>query len=94
MLSVEESKDHPDSNVITRAVGAAETLDVEVSAGDALPGDLFLLASDGLTKLVDDFELAEVISSWPPGEAADTLIDAVLARGAPDNVSLIITRVV
>jgi len=94
MLSREEAKDHPDANVITRAVGASETLDVEIAAGDAQPGDQFLLASDGLTRLVEDDELASIISSWPAGEAADTLIDAVLARGAPDNVSLIITRVV
>ena len=44
--------------------------------------------------LVEDDELATILSSWPPGDAADTLIDAVLARGAPDNVSLIIARVV
>jgi serine/threonine-protein phosphatase Stp1 len=94
MLSLEEAKDHPDANVITRAVGASETLDVEIAAGDARPGDQFLLASDGLTRLVEDEELASIISSWPAGEAADTLIDAVLARGAPDNVSLILTRVV
>jgi serine/threonine-protein phosphatase Stp1 len=94
MLSREEAKDHPDANVITRAVGASETLDVEITAGDAQPGDQFLLASDGLTRLVEDEELASIISSWPAGEAADTLIDAVLARGAPDNVSLILTRVV
>ena len=94
MLSLEEAKDHPDANVITRAVGASETLDVEIADGDAQAGDQFLLASDGLTRLVEDDELAAILSSWPPGEAADTLIDAVLARGAPDNVSLIITRVV
>lgn len=94
MLSREEAKDHPDANVITRAVGASESLDVEIAAGDAEPGDQFLLASDGLTRLIDDDELAAILSSWPPGDAADTLIDAVLARGAPDNVSLIITRVV
>ncbi len=94
MLSREEAKDHPDANVITRAVGASENLDVEIAAGDAQPGDQFLLASDGLTRLVEDDELASIISSWPAGEAADTLIDAVLARGAPDNVSLIITKVV
>jgi serine/threonine protein phosphatase Stp1 len=94
MLSSEEAKDHPDANVITRAVGASETLDVEIADGDAQAGDQFLLASDGLTRLVEDDELASIISSWPAGEAADTLIDAVLARGAPDNVSLIITRVV
>ena len=94
MLSREEAKDHPDANVITRAVGASESLDVEIAAGDAEPGDQFLLASDGLTRLVEDDELAKILSSWPPGDAADTLIDAVLARGAPDNVSLIIARVV
>ena len=94
MLSREEAKDHPDANVITRAVGASESLEVEIAAGDAEPGDRFLLASDGLTRLVDDDELATILSSWPPGDAADTLIDAVLARGAPDNVSLIIARVV
>ena len=94
MLSREEAKDHPDANVITRAVGASESLEVEIAAGDAEPGDQFLLASDGLTRLVDDDELATILSSWPPGDAADTLIDAVLARGAPDNVSLIIARVV
>ena len=94
MLSREEAKDHPDANVITRAVGASESLDVEITAGDAEPGDQFLLASDGLTRLVDDEELASILSSWEPGDAADTLIDAVLARGAPDNVSLIIARVV
>ena len=94
MLSLEEAKDHPDANVITRAVGASESLEVEIAAGDAEPGDQFLLASDGLTRLVDDDELATILSSWPPGDAADTLIDAVLARGAPDNVSLIIARVV
>ena len=94
MLSREEAKDHPDANVITRAVGASESLEVEIAAGDAEPGDQFLLASDGLTRLVEDDELATILSSWPPGDAADTLIDAVLARGAPDNVSLIIARVV
>lgn len=94
MLSREEAKDHPDANVITRAVGASESLEVEIAAGDAEPGDRFLLASDGLTRLVEDDELATILSSWPPGDAADTLIDAVLARGAPDNVSLIIARVV
>ena len=94
MLSREEARDHPDSNVITRAVGASEALEVEIAAGNVEAGDQFLLASDGLTRLVDDDELAAILSSWPPGEAADTLIDAVLARGAPDNVSLIITRVV
>ena len=93
MLAADEAERHVNANVITRAVGVAEDLDVDSSTGDALPGDLFLLASDGLTRLVDDQEILVQLATSTPDEAADTLIDMVLARGAPDNVSLIITRV-
>ena len=65
---------------------------LDVSGGDVRIHDRFLLASDGLTRLVEDKELAALLSSAAPGEAADTLIDTVLARGAPDNVSVIITQ--
>lgn len=92
MLSEEEAKDHPDSNVITRAVGASEHLEVDTAGGTARSGDLFLVASDGLTRLVPDRELASVLGSWSLSEAADMLIDSVLSRGAPDNVSLVIVR--
>ena len=50
------------ANVITRAVGVAEDLEVDSSTGEAAPGDLFLLASDGLTRLVDDDEILEQLS--------------------------------
>src|SRR5258705_2596666 len=93
MLAADEAERHVNANVITRAVGVAEDLDVDSSTGDALPGDLFLLASYGLTRLVDDQEILVQLATSTPDEAADTLIDMVLARGAPDNVSLIITRV-
>lgn len=93
MLSEEEAKDHPDSNVITRAVGASENLDIDIAGGTTRSGDIFLLGSDGLTRVVADAEMASILGSWSLSEAADTLIDLVLERGAPDNVSLIIVRV-
>lgn len=92
MLKPEEADTHEDANLITRAVGAAETIEVDIVSGDARPGDRFLLASDGLTRVVGDEELAAELERAPPELAADNLIDVVLARGAPDNVSLIITR--
>jgi serine/threonine protein phosphatase PrpC len=94
MLTPEEAETHEDANLITRAVGAAETIDVEIISGDARPDDQFLLASDGLTRLVPDDEIAAELGRGPPEQAADSLIETVLARGAPDNVSLIITRLV
>lgn len=94
MISADEAEGHPNSNVITRAVGVNEDLVVDTAAGDARPGDMFLLASDGLTRLVNDEELLDQLSSAPMAEAADRLVEMVLARGAPDNVSLIIVKVV
>jgi serine/threonine protein phosphatase PrpC len=92
MLSPEDADTHESSNLITRAVGAAETIEIEIVSGDAKPGDQFLLASDGLTRIVRDDELAAELCSGSPAQAADNLIETVLARGAPDNVSLIITK--
>jgi len=93
MLEPEEAENHPNANVITRAVGVVEELKVETSSGSAKPGDLFLLASDGLTRLVPDHELFAELTSRRPADAADALVETVLSRGAPDNVSVIITTV-
>lgn len=92
MLRPDEAADHPNSNIITRAVGVAPDLRVDTVSGDVRPGDQFLLASDGLTRMVDDQELAAELASKPPETAADSLIETVLSRGAPDNVTLVIAK--
>lgn len=92
MLQPEEAAGHPNSNIITRAVGVAPDLRVDIVRDDAMTGDLFLLASDGLTRMVDDRELEAELASSPPAEAAERLVDMVLARGAPDNVTLVIVK--
>lgn len=94
MLTPEQAENHENANLITRAVGVAQMAEVDVVGGDARPGDQFLLASDGLTRLVHDDELARELQRGPPAEVADKLIETVLARGAPDNVSLVITKIV
>ena len=93
MLKPEEAEAHENANLITRAVGVSENCEVEVVDGDVMPGDRFLLASDGLTRLVPDEGIAAELGNGSLDEAADNLIDTVLARGAPDNVSLIIVKV-
>lgn len=93
MLQPDEAADHPNSNIITRAVGVAPELRVDTVSGDARPGDQFLLASDGLTRVVDDQELVAQLTTAAPGAAAERLIETVLSRGAPDNVSLVIAKV-
>ena len=92
MLSPQEAEGHPNASVITRAVGVVEELKIDIASGDARSGDQFLLASDGLTRLVDDNELVAELTSRRPAEAAEKLIETVLSRGAPDNVSIIIAK--
>jgi serine/threonine-protein phosphatase Stp1 len=93
MLRPEEAETHEDANLITRAVGVGEKFDVDIVRGEVELGDQFVLASDGLTRVVTDDELAAELSQGPLDQGADKLIDTVLSRGAPDNVSLIIVKV-
>ena len=93
MLNPAEAEGHPDSNVITRAVGVRDNLRVETIGGDARPGDIFLIASDGLTRPLEDEEMYEELTMNPPDVAAGNLLDMVMTRGAPDNVSFVIVRV-
>lgn len=93
MLTEEEAESHENANLVTRAVGVADTAEVEIVSGEAKAGDQFLLASDGLTRVVRDQEIAAELARGSPDEAAGRLLDLVLSRGAPDNVSLIVTRI-
>ena len=93
MLAPAEAEGHPNANVVTRAVGATEELNLDVSTGDTREGDLFILASDGLTRVVNDDLIYGELTSKPMEQAADQLVDMVLERGAPDNVSFVIVRI-
>lgn len=93
MLDPAEAEGHPNANVVTRAVGASAELEIDTTTGDARPGDRFLLASDGLTRVISDDEIYAEIMRWPLAQAADRLLETVLNRGAPDNVSIIIVAI-
>ena len=91
-LDPADAANHPNSNIITRAVGGSARFEIEVIGGDVRPADAFLLASDGLTRLVGDEELLSSLTADDLEAAADSLIDTCLARGAPDNVTFVIVR--
>ena len=91
-LTPAAAADHPDSNLVTRAVGAASNLIIDTVTGEISPGDTLLLASDGLTRLLSRDELLLGLNASDLDAAADRFIDSCLARGAPDNVSLVMLR--
>jgi protein phosphatase/serine/threonine-protein phosphatase Stp1 len=89
-ITPDEADKHPSSNVITRAVGSEGELDLEKVSSRTLPGDRFLLCSDGLCKTVPVSVLAELLATPLPTER---LIDAALAHQARDNVTAVAVEI-
>ena len=90
LLSEEEAIRHPNANVVTRAVGAHDELELQIIQDRVRHGDIFLLCSDGLTRMLSDAEIAGVLAQGGMQEALQQLIDLALERGGKDNVTAII----
>jgi protein phosphatase len=94
LLTPEQARYHPYSNVITRCVGASDEVEADVYTGEARVGDVFLLASDGLTGMVDDRRLqALLLARSGPGRIVDSLIAEANGRGGLDNITAIVIQV-
>ena len=93
-LSPEEARTHPYSNVITRCVGANVDVAPDVYSGALRPGDVYLLASDGLTGMIEDEDLHRMmLRAVDPQQLADELVDEANRRGGLDNVTVIVIRI-
>ena len=93
-LTPEQARYHPYSNVITRCVGASPDVEPDVYQGDARVGDLFLVASDGLTGMVDDRRLQMLLMSrTEPERKVHLLISEANGRGGLDNITAIIVQI-
>jgi serine/threonine protein phosphatase PrpC len=84
---------HPQGHLLTRAIGAREQLRVDVDVCAVLPGDRFLLSSDGLEKHIGPEELPTLLAGDPPTVAAKRLVELTLERGATDNVTVCIVDI-
>jgi serine/threonine protein phosphatase PrpC len=89
-LEPEQAESHPRANVITRAVGAAEDLELERRTDRFRPGDRIMLCSDGLTRQVPEAEIAEILRNSKIAEAAPALVQVALEHKTRDNVSVIV----
>lgn len=93
LIDHEEAKNHRLRNVITRAVGAHEHLAIEVRREPVEPGDVLLLCTDGLNKVVSDEELVGLLATTDCEATADALIRLSLQRDVPDNVTVCVVKV-
>jgi protein phosphatase len=90
--SSDATLDRPPSNVITRALGGDDSLELDAVGADLADGDVFLLCSDGLTNEVSE---AAIVQALMPGScrlAAEALVEMALERGGHDNITAVVVR--
>src|SRR5438132_2356793 len=94
-LSPEEAEGHPHRSVITRVLGTDPEVDVDSFSVGTKPGDLFMLCSDGLTSMVDDARILEVLEEnrGDVKGAAQALVDEANASGGEDNITVILFQI-
>ncbi len=94
LLTADQARVHPYSNVITRCVGAGVDVVPDVYAGELQEGDIVLLASDGLTGMLEDEHLTRILlSEGGPQRWVDRLITEANRRGGLDNITAIVVRI-
>jgi serine/threonine protein phosphatase PrpC len=92
-ITEQDARFHPQRSVITRALGSDANMVADVYELDAEPGDRLLLTTDGLTGMLDDDYIAEILASEAdPDRAADKLVEAANRAGGYDNISLVIVE--
>jgi protein phosphatase len=94
-LTSEQARLHPLSHVLTRALGTDEDIEADTYHGKVKPGDVYLLCSDGLSGMVGDGQLEEILTAngTKPEQAVDELIRAANEAGGQDNITAVVVRV-
>ena len=90
-LDATQAKAHPDKNIITRAIGAAPSVDIDFFEVDLNPGDIILMCTDGLTNMVDDDEILRIVRTGVDvPDIAENLVKMANHNGGKDNIGVVI----
>lgn len=93
MITYEEARNHPQRNIITRAVGTEENVKVDVFEYNFSVGDILLMCSDGLSTMLDDGEIFSIATSEETAEkTVNKLIESAKGKGGIDNITAICIR--
>lgn len=94
-MAPEEAEHHPQKNVLTRCLGNSLVVRADRFSRLVLPGDCLVLCTDGLSNVVSDGEIARAVQAQTdPQRTCDQLVDLANERGGPDNITVVIARVV
>lgn len=93
-ITPEEARVHPQRSVITRALGSDPRTQPDLFEINVNTGDRLLICSDGLTSMIEDYEIEDILNRTPdPQIAASKLVNAAIAAGGHDNVTVIVVNV-
>lgn len=90
IITPEMAKTHPNRNIITRAVGVDPFVEVDILEEELLPGDRWLICSDGLHGMVEDSEMEQILTEMELEDAAERLMSRALENGGVDNVTFVL----
>lgn len=92
-IKPEEAKHHPDKNIITRAIGAKENVEVDFYEHRLKRGDIVLMCTDGLSNMVEDEELFHIVQGGRDiVEAGTSLVEAAKENGGTDNIGIVLAQ--
>lgn len=92
-ISAEEARSHPDKNILYRALGTENEVEVDSFVEPVATGDALFLCTDGLVDVFSDDEFREAIERYTPDECVMRLIATANERGAKDNISALVVRI-
>lgn len=94
-ISAEEAQYHPQKNIITRAVGTSKNIDTDIVIAEVKKGDIILLCTDGLTNMIDDLEIKNLIVTNDNMQyACNSLVKRANELGGLDNITAIVVKIV
>lgn len=93
-ITAEEATIHPRRSLLMRALDGNTPVEADLSVREARLGDRYLLCSDGLTSVVPDEAIAQILLQHDPTGCVTALVDAALENGAPDNVTVVVADVI
>lgn len=94
VLRKDELSSHPQKNLITRSIGPHAQVEIDLECGQAREGDTYLLCSDGLTDVLSDENIRQMLSQpdRSPQQLGDALVSAANAMGGPDNITAVVVH--
>ena len=91
-ITKEEAKNHPEKNMITRAVGVRDSVESDINKISLNKSDAIVLCTDGLSNLVEDFEILNTVKENSQQAAAQQLVSLALSRGGNDNITVVVIK--